>query len=162
MSKLPSYFCGSAEAVIVLSYRAPQHCHLPARGRLPGSHCIVLLDCLSRRDAQLFNVARSWVYTAVGVQILGCAVRAAEHIPVSQAPLDLVTHALSYGTGCFEGIRGYCAGCSHELGNNANLRTDFPNICTLEIRYQPTAILESRSIASSLHIHRARCSFCLF
>ena len=58
MSRLPSYFCGSAEAVIVLSYRAPQHCHLPARGRLPGSHCIVLLDCLSRRDAQLFNVAR--------------------------------------------------------------------------------------------------------
>ena len=30
-----------------------------------------------------------------------------EFIPASQARVGILTHALSYGTGCFEGIRGY-------------------------------------------------------
>ena len=30
-----------------------------------------------------------------------------EIIPADQARVGVMTHAISYGTGCFEGIRGY-------------------------------------------------------
>src|SRR5260370_32966805 len=30
-----------------------------------------------------------------------------EFIPANQAHMGVMTHAVSYGTGCFEGIRGY-------------------------------------------------------
>ena len=30
-----------------------------------------------------------------------------EYVPISKASVSIKTHALNYGTGCFEGIRGY-------------------------------------------------------
>ena len=30
-----------------------------------------------------------------------------EIVPIEQAQVSIMTHALHYGTGCFEGIRGY-------------------------------------------------------
>ncbi|HEX6800179.1 MAG TPA: branched-chain amino acid transaminase [Ktedonobacterales bacterium] len=37
-----------------------------------------------------------------------------EFIPADQARVGILTHALSYGTGCFEGIRGYWNSDAHE------------------------------------------------
>ena len=37
-----------------------------------------------------------------------------EFIPADQARVGILTHALSYGTGCFEGIRGYWNPDAHE------------------------------------------------
>jgi branched-chain amino acid aminotransferase len=37
-----------------------------------------------------------------------------EYIPANQARVGVLTHALSYGTGCFEGIRGYWNPDTHE------------------------------------------------
>ena len=30
-----------------------------------------------------------------------------DYVPITKANVSIKTHALNYGTGCFEGIRGY-------------------------------------------------------
>src|SRR6476659_71708 len=53
--------------------------------------------------------------SAPGFEARGAAFFDGKFVPMADATVSIATHAFNYGTGCFEGIRGYWNGAHGEL-----------------------------------------------